>query len=115
MAPTDPRTNGLEYASVSAQRLDKWLWYARITKSRTLATKLIEAGHFRVNRVKAVKGSVTVRCGDVLTAFLQNRVRIIEIVALGERRGPPAEAQALYRERALQDGETAAPGVPPKP
>jgi ribosome-associated heat shock protein Hsp15 len=110
MPPTDPRASPPEHASLSEQRLDKWLWYARIAKSRTLATKLIEAGHFRVNRVKAAKGSVTVRCGDVLTAFLQNRVRIIEIVALGERRGPPAEAQSLYRERALTGVEAEPPG-----
>jgi ribosome-associated heat shock protein Hsp15 len=84
---------------LAEQRLDKWLWHARFARSRSLATKLVEAGHFRVNRVKATKASVTVRCGDILTAVINDRVRLIEVLALSNRRGPPAEAQTLYRER----------------
>ncbi len=80
------------------QRLDKWLWYARIVKSRSIAAKQIEAGCIRVNRQRVVKASATVKCGDVLTATLQDCVRVIEIRGLGERRGPPGEAQTLYAE-----------------
>jgi len=80
------------------QRLDKWLWYARIVKSRSIAAKLIEAGCLRVNRQRVVKASATVKCGDVLTATLHGCVRVIEIRGLGERRGPPSEAQTLYAE-----------------
>ncbi len=83
------------------QRLDKWLWHARIVKSRSFAAKLIEAGCIRVNKQRAVKASVTVECGDVLTASLQGRVRVLEIRGLGERRGPPSEAQTLYAELLL--------------
>ena len=72
------------------QRLDKWLWYARIVKSRSIAAKLIEAGCIRVNRQRVVKASATVKCGDVLTATLHGCVHVIEIRGLGERGGRQA-------------------------
>ena len=87
------------------QRLDKWLWYARFVKSRSLATKLVEEGCIRVNRQRVVKAATCVKCGDVLTASLHGRVRVIEILAVGHRRGPPAEAKALYSE--LTSGDPA--------
>ncbi len=80
------------------QRLDKWLWYARFVKSRSLAAHLIEEGCIRVNRQRVVKAATCVKCGDVLTASLHGKVRVIEIVAVGTRRGPPSEAKALYSE-----------------
>ena len=80
------------------QRLDKWLWHARFVKSRSLAAKLIEEGCIRVNRQRVVKAATCVKCGDILTANLHGRIRIIEILAIGCRRGPPREAQALYSE-----------------
>ncbi len=85
-------------SSSEEQRLDKWLWCARIVKSRSLAAKLIEEGCIRVNRQRVVKAATSVKCGDVLTASLQGGVRIIEIRATGHRRGPPSEAQALYSD-----------------
>ncbi|MFT4078549.1 RNA-binding S4 domain-containing protein [Rhodomicrobium sp.] len=81
------------------QRLDKWLWHARFVKSRSLAAKLIEEGCIRVNRQRVVKAATCIKCGDVLTASLFGRVRVIEIRGIGERRGPPEEAAALYSER----------------
>jgi ribosome-associated heat shock protein Hsp15 len=87
------------------QRLDKWLWYARLVKSRNLATKLIEEGCIRVNRQRVVKAATCVKCGDVLTASLHGKVRVIEILAVGRRRGPPAEAKSLYSE--LTSGDPA--------
>ena len=80
------------------QRLDKWLWYARMVRSRSLAATLIEDGCIRVNKERALKASASVKCGDVLTANLYGRVRVIKILALGVRRGPASEAQALYVE-----------------
>jgi ribosome-associated heat shock protein Hsp15 len=85
-------------SSPEEQRLDKWLWHARFVKSRSLAAKLIEAGCVRVNRQRVVKAATCVKCGDVLTATLHGRIRVIEILSLGHRRGPPSEAQALYAE-----------------
>ncbi len=91
------------------QRLDKWLWYARIVKSRSLAAKLIEEGCFRVNRQRVQKAAACVKCGDVLTASVHGRVRIIEVVAIGSRRGSPSEAQALYSETILSGSPEAQP------
>ncbi len=85
-------------SSSDEQRLDKWLWYARFVKSRSLAAKLIEDGCIRVNRQRVVKAATSVKCGDVLTASLYGRVRIIEVRAIGHRRGPPSEAHDLYSE-----------------
>ena len=84
--------------SSEEQRLDKWLWYARFVRSRSLAAKLIEEGCIRVNRQRVVKAATSIKCGDVLTASLHGRVRIIEVRAIGHRRGPPGEAQALYSD-----------------
>ncbi len=85
------------------QRLDRWLWYARLVKSRNLAAKLIEEECIRVNRQRVVKAATCVKCGDVLTASLHGRVRVIQILAVGRRRGPPAEAKSLYSELTLCD------------
>ncbi len=77
-------------------RLDKWLWQARFFKTRTLASKNVNAGHIYVNEVKASKAATKVYVDDDLR-FVQGRTeRIIRIAALGERRGPATEAQALY-------------------
>jgi ribosome-associated heat shock protein Hsp15 len=79
------------------QRLDRWLWFARIMKSRTSAAQLVESGKVRVNRARVVKPSHMLREGDVLTIALRGKVRVIEVCAMGVRRGPPQEARLLYR------------------
>lgn len=83
-------------AAVEQQRLDKWLWYARISKTRTLAALLVQSGKVRVNRLRAVKASQTVRLGDVLTIALRGKVRVLKVISAGVRRGPAPEARALY-------------------
>jgi ribosome-associated heat shock protein Hsp15 len=83
-------------SGTSAQRLDKWLWFARILKSRTLAATVVTEGKVRVNGARATKASHTVRAGDVLTIGLRGRVHILRVLAPGVRRGPPAEARQLY-------------------
>ncbi|KRS12867.1 tRNA synthetase RNA-binding protein [Roseovarius atlanticus] len=77
-------------------RLDKWLWHARFFKTRSLATKLVTGGHVRVNSQRVSKASSSVKPGDVLTFPKERDIRVIRIVAVGERRGPAPEAQALY-------------------
>ena len=79
-------------------RLDKWLWFARFVKTRSLATKLIVDGRMRVNGVPTQKAHYTVKLGDVLTFPLGPHIRVIKVVALGSRRGPAPEAQALYED-----------------
>ena len=77
-------------------RLDKWLWFARFLKSRTLAAGLCRSGRLRVNRQAVEKPHHLVRVGDMLTFPLADRVRVIEVLALAERRGP--EARVLYAD-----------------
>ncbi|MGD9866671.1 MAG: RNA-binding S4 domain-containing protein [Hyphomicrobiales bacterium] len=79
-------------------RLDKWLWFARVTKTRTLATRLVEEGRVRVNRERVARPSRLVRPGDVVTASLASHVRVLRIVALAERRGPATAAAMLYED-----------------
>lgn len=79
-------------------RVDKWLWHARFFKSRTLAAKSVGAGHVRVNRKVVRKPNYMVQPGDILTFALGPHIRVIEVVALGERRGPATEARTLYSD-----------------
>ncbi|MFN3993598.1 MAG: RNA-binding S4 domain-containing protein [Tabrizicola flagellatus] len=77
-------------------RLDKWLWQARFFKSRSLAAAVIEAGSVRVNGTRVSRPGRDVVAGDTLTFPQGNRIRLVRITALGHRRGPATEAQALY-------------------
>jgi ribosome-associated heat shock protein Hsp15 len=81
-----------------AQRLDKWLWFARVVKTRTLAAALVTDGKVRVNRLRVEKPSHAVKPGDVLTVIAHARVRILRVKASGARRGPPSEAAELFEE-----------------
>jgi ribosome-associated heat shock protein Hsp15 len=83
-------------ASQARQRVDKWLWFARIIKSRTLAAKLVTEGRIRVNAVRIETPAKTVGPGDVLTIALEREVKVLRILANGERRGPYSEARLLY-------------------
>ena len=80
------------------QRLDKWLFFSRAVKSRTLAQKLIEAGAVRVNSERTVHTDHQVGAGDVLTMTIHSRLLVWKIVDPGTRRGPPTEAQGLYED-----------------
>lgn len=79
-------------------RLDKFLWFARIVKTRGQAQALIEAGHLRRNGQSIERPSATVRIGDILTFAQRGAVRVLRVEALPARRGPPAEARGLYCE-----------------
>jgi ribosome-associated heat shock protein Hsp15 len=95
MAGRDPQT-GPGAPAGERQRLDKWLWFARVVKTRALAAKLVTAGHVRLNGVRAAGPDKPVRPGDVLTIALERQVRVLRVVAPGERRGPFEEAKRLY-------------------
>jgi ribosome-associated heat shock protein Hsp15 len=88
--------------ATDSQRVDKWLWFARFIKTRTLATDIVAAGKVRINRVRAEKPSQTVRVGDVLTLVLNRRVQLVRVLGIGERRGPSAAARALYEELTVE-------------
>lgn len=81
-----------------AQRLDKWLWYARVVKTRSLAAALVTRGRVRVNRERIQKPSQTVKPGDVITASVSRDMRVLKVLLPGTRRGPASEAQTLYED-----------------
>lgn len=82
----------------SRQRLDKWLFFSRAIKSRTLAQKLIESGAVRVNSERTLSSDHRVGAGDVLTMTVHTRLLVWKILDAGERRGPATEAALLYED-----------------
>jgi ribosome-associated heat shock protein Hsp15 len=78
------------------QRLDKWLWHARVVKARSSAAGLVEAGHVRINGVRETAPGHAVKAGDVLTIGLDRSVRVLKVVGFSERRGDAASARVLY-------------------
>ena len=89
-----------EGSCLERQRLDKWLWHARVVKARTSAAALIEAGHVRINGVRETAPGHAVKIGDVLTIALDRSVRVLRITAFTERRGDAASARVLYDDLA---------------
>ena len=85
-------------------RLDKFLWFARIVKTRALAQAMAEDGRLRLNGRLVDKAHATVRAGDVLGFARHGTVRVLRIDALPVRRGPVPEARSLYTE--LDEGGT---------
>ena len=90
----------------SSIRLDKWLWYARFLKSRTLASHLCVDGRVRINRKRINKAHSPIKIGDILTFPQAKRIRVVRVVSLGVRRGPASEAATLYED--LEPPETQA-------
>jgi ribosome-associated heat shock protein Hsp15 len=80
------------------QRLDKWLWHARVVKARSSAAALVEAGHVRVNGVRKTAPGHAVKSGDVLTIRLDRSVRILKVIGFAQRRGDAASARVLYAD-----------------
>ena len=85
-------------SGASAVRLDKWLWYARFFKTRSLATKLIASGKLRINGEVTSKPHRQAQIGQVLTFAQGSLIRVIRIENIGKRRGPSAEALSLYTD-----------------
>jgi ribosome-associated heat shock protein Hsp15 len=89
MAATNPE---------AAVRLDKWLWWARAARTRTLAQKMVVAGKARIDGVKTRDPARLLRVGNVVTLSLPRGVVVWRVAATGERRGPAREAASLYVE-----------------
>ena len=81
------------------QRIDKWLWHARVVKTRTLAQRLVERGYVRLNGTRIQSPSQTIKIGDVLTIALDERVKVLEVRDFAEARGSAPLAQRLYIDR----------------
>ena len=80
------------------QRLDKWLWHARVVKARTSAAALVESGHVRINGVRETAPGHAVKVGDVITIALDRGVRLMKVTGFSERRGDASAARALYED-----------------
>lgn len=90
--------NGRLVPEKSSRRLDQWLWFARFVKSRSLAARLCTAGEIAVNGIAVAKPNHPVKSGDVVMVTQRGWERTVRVVALGERRGPAAEARLLFEE-----------------
>ena len=88
-------------------RLDRFLFFIRLLKSRTLAQGLIETGHVRIDGKRVEKSSENVRSGSVIALPLHGDVQIIRVLSLPERRGPAAEARACYERLGIDEKSSA--------
>jgi ribosome-associated heat shock protein Hsp15 len=85
------------------QRIDKWLWHARVVRTRAAAAALADAGHVRVNGHRIDASSRPVRRGDVVTVALDRSVRVMRVTGFAERRGSALQARALFDDLAAPD------------
>ncbi len=85
-------------------RIDRYLHCIRLVKSRTLAQTVIDGGHVRIDGKRVEKPSEDVRVGSIIALPLRDRVRVLRVLSLPGRRGPPAEARGCYEELGPGDG-----------
>ena len=88
-------------------RIDRYLFFIRLAKSRTLAQAIIDEGHVRIDGRRVGKASDEVRVGSVVALPLRGEVRILRVVCLPERRGPAAEARTCYEELGVDEPKAA--------
>jgi ribosome-associated heat shock protein Hsp15 len=88
-------------------RLDRYLHCIRLVKSRTLAQAVIETGHVRIDGKRVGKSSEEVRVGSTIALPLHDRVRVLRVLCLPERRGPAPEARACYEELGIDEKSSA--------
>ncbi len=95
--PTEAiRNDGNPPAEPDRQRIDRWLWHARLVRTRGAAAALAGAGYVRINGARIDAPGRMVRSGDVITVALDRRVRVLKVTGFAERRGPAATAASLY-------------------
>jgi len=85
-------------AEIDRQRIDRWLWHARLVRTRSDAAALAGSGYVRVNGMRIDGPGRMVRAGDVLTVALDHRVRVVKVRGFRERRGPAGTGETLYEE-----------------
>ncbi len=94
------------------QRIDKWLWHARVVRTRTSAAALVDAGHVRLNGERVSATSRAVKAGDVVTVALDSTVRILKVTGFAERRGNADAASLLFDDMTPKFEASAASGEP---
>ena len=87
-------------AQHQCQRIDRWLWHARVVRTREAAASLAGAGYVRVNGARIDAPGSMVRAGDVITVALDRNVRVLKVTGIAERRGPALTAASLYEDLA---------------
>jgi ribosome-associated heat shock protein Hsp15 len=87
-------------------RVDRFLFFIRLVKSRTLAQAVIETGHVRIDGKRVEKPSEDVRVGSTIALPLHGKVRVLRVLELPERRGPAAEARTHYEELGVDEKST---------
>ena len=92
------RQRGNGNAALDRQRIDKWLWHARVVRTRTAAAALAASGHVRLNGERVDGASRPVRLGDVVTVALDRSVRVLKVAAFAERRGGAESARLLTED-----------------
>ena len=85
-------------AALDRQRIDKWLWHARVVRTRSAAAALAVSGHVRVNGQRIDGASRPVRVGDVVTVALDRSVRVLKVAAFADRRGPAESVHILWED-----------------
>ena len=88
-------------------RIDRFLFFVRLLKSRTQAQGLIDEGHVRIDGKRIEKSSEEVRIGSIVAFPLYDRVRVLRVLNLPPRRGPPSEARACYEELGIDEPKPA--------
>jgi ribosome-associated heat shock protein Hsp15 len=88
-------------------RIDRFLFFIRLIKSRTLAQAVIDTGHVRIDGKRVAKSSEDVRVGSIVALPLRDRVRVLRVLRLPERRGPAPEAQGCYEELGVDEASAA--------
>lgn len=83
-----------------SQRLDKWLWFARVTKTRTMAAAVVSEGKVRINGAKVLKPAHMVKVGDTLAVVLRGHMRMLRVTSFGERRGSATVAAQMFEDLA---------------
>jgi len=91
------------------QRIDKWLWHARVVRTRSAAAALTEAGFVRLNGKRVTAPGHLVRLGDVVTLALDRAVKVVKVEGFCERRGAAPVARALYRDLTMGSADRACP------
>jgi ribosome-associated heat shock protein Hsp15 len=80
------------------QRIDRWLWHARVVRTRGAAAALAGDGNVRVNGMRIDAPGRMVRSGDVITVALERHIRVLKIRGFCQRRGPAGSGESLYEE-----------------
>jgi ribosome-associated heat shock protein Hsp15 len=97
-ARTSEGRSAPDVAGTERLRIDKWLWHARVVRTREAAAALSVSGHVRINGARAVAPAAPVRLGDVVTIALDHGVRVLRVCGFASRRGDADEARQLFED-----------------